>query len=122
MTPVRSIVLQALHDGAARDVLVFNSNKTPQDAAFLDDLSKSRQNNPCYTFVNTMTAAKQSANNPGEENGFITKAMLSKYINDLTLPIYYIAGPQTMVAAMRKILNESGVDDDNIRTEEFSGY
>jgi len=27
-----------------------------------------------------------------------------------------------MVTAMRKTLNEAGVDDDNIRTEEFSGY
>ena len=48
--------------------------------------------------------------------------MLSKYLGDLTLPIFYVAGPQAMVAAMRKALNESGVDDDNIRTEEFSGY
>jgi ferredoxin-NADP reductase len=27
-----------------------------------------------------------------------------------------------MVNAMRQILNEAGVDDDDIRTEEFSGY
>ena len=26
------------------------------------------------------------------------------------------------VIAIRKTLNEAGVDDDNIRTEEFSGY
>jgi ferredoxin-NADP reductase len=37
-------------------------------------------------------------------------------------PTYYLAGPAAMVAAMRKTLNEAGVDDDNIRTEEFSGY
>jgi ferredoxin-NADP reductase len=48
--------------------------------------------------------------------------MLVKYIGDLTRPIYYIAGPAAMVSAMRKSLNEAGVDDDNIRTEEFSGY
>jgi ferredoxin-NADP reductase len=48
--------------------------------------------------------------------------MLSKYIDDLAVPIYYIAGPQEMVAAMRKTLSESGVKDDNIRTEEFTGY
>jgi len=27
-----------------------------------------------------------------------------------------------MVTAMLKTLNEAGVDDDNIRTEEFCGY
>jgi ferredoxin-NADP reductase len=36
--------------------------------------------------------------------------------------IYYLAGPPTMVTALRKALNEAGVNDDNIRTEEFSGY
>jgi ferredoxin-NADP reductase len=48
--------------------------------------------------------------------------MLQKYIGDLTQPIYYIAGPAGMVTSMRKMLNECGVNDDDIRTEEFSGY
>ena len=48
--------------------------------------------------------------------------MLVKSVNDLTLPIFYITGPRAMVAAMRSILADSGVKDDKIRTEEFSGY
>jgi ferredoxin-NADP reductase len=48
--------------------------------------------------------------------------MLAKFITDFNLPIYYISGPRTMVVAMRKILNDSGVKDDKIRTEEFTGY
>jgi ferredoxin-NADP reductase len=37
-------------------------------------------------------------------------------------PIYYSAGPTAMVAGMRKMLVSSGVDEDDIRTEDFSGY
>jgi ferredoxin-NADP reductase len=37
-------------------------------------------------------------------------------------PIYYIAGPPAMVAATRRTLSEVGVDEDDIRTEEFAGY
>jgi ferredoxin-NADP reductase len=37
-------------------------------------------------------------------------------------PIYYLPGPPAMVAAMRRTLIEAGVDEDDIRTEEFSGY
>ena len=48
--------------------------------------------------------------------------MLAKYIGDLTLPIYYIAGPAEMVTALRHTLDAAGIDDDNIRTEEFTGY
>jgi hypothetical protein len=44
------------------------------------------------------------------------------YHGDLTLPIYYVNGPPAMVTAMRETLGKAGVDDDNIRTDEFSGY
>jgi ferredoxin-NADP reductase len=36
--------------------------------------------------------------------------------------MYYIAGPATLVSAMRTMLNNADVNDDDIRTEEFSGY
>jgi len=48
--------------------------------------------------------------------------MLSKNIPDLQGPIYYIAGPPAMVAAMRQVLTQAAVDEDDIRTEEFAGY
>lgn len=122
VTPVRSIVLQAIHDHVPHRILVLYSNRRPEDAAFLDELAVSRKTNPNYTFVGTMTQMEESSREWHGETGFINKAMLMKYIDDLTLPIYYIDGPPAMVNAMRKILGEAGVDDDNIRTEEFSGY
>lgn len=122
ITPMRSIILQAIHDQAERELFVFDSNNKPEDAAFLDELMRPHEKNPHYTFIGTMTEMEKSTRDWQGETGFITKAMLSKYLSDLMLPIFYIAGPQKMVAAMRKALNESGVDDDNIRTEEFSGY
>jgi ferredoxin-NADP reductase len=122
VTPVRSIVLQATHDNLPHKILLFDSNRRPEDAAFLDDLTEAQKNNPNFTFVGTMTEMENSGREWHEETGVITKAMLLKYIGDLTLPIYYVAGPPAMVTAMRKTLNEAGVNDDNIRTEEFSGY
>jgi ferredoxin-NADP reductase len=122
VTPVRSIVLKAVHDQVARELFVFDSNNRPEDAAFLDELMRPHEKTPHYTFIGTMTVMEKSSREWHGETGFITRAMLSKYLGDLTLPIFYVAGPQAMVAAMRKALNESGVDDDNIRTEEFSGY
>ena len=52
----------------------------------------------------------------------ISSEMLFAHVGDLQGPIYYIAGPPTMVAAARRSLSEVGVDEDDIRTEEFSGY
>jgi len=122
VTPVRSIVLQAIHDKLSHRIIVFYSNRKPEDAAFLDDLRESHAANPTYTFVGTMTQMEKSSREWHGETGVISKAMLLKVIEDLTLPINYIDGPPAMVKAMRQMLNEAGVDDDNIRTEEFSGY
>jgi ferredoxin-NADP reductase len=122
VTPVRSIVLQAANDNLPHKIFLFDSNRRPEDAAFLGQLMEAQEKNPNYTFIGTMTEMDKSSRQWDGETGYITKPMLVKYLGDLTLPIYYIAGPAAMVTAMRKTLNEAGVDDDYIRTEEFSGY
>jgi ferredoxin-NADP reductase len=43
-------------------------------------------------------------------------------LKDAVSPIYYSAGPAGMVKGLHIMLNEAGVDDDDIRTEEFVGY
>ena len=122
VTPVRSIVLQAMHDDLPHRILVFYSNRGPEDAAFLDELMECQNSNPNYTFIGTMTEMEKSNREWHGETGFIDKAMLLKFMSDLTLPIYYVDGPPAMVKAMRQLLSEAGVEKGNIRTEEFSGY
>jgi ferredoxin-NADP reductase len=122
VTPVRSIVLQAVHDERPHRISVFYSNRKPEDAAFLAELMELQTRASNYSFVGTMTEMQGSRREWHGETGFITKAMLSKYIDDLTLPIYYVDGPPAMVSAMRAMLTDAGVDEDNVRTEEFTGY
>jgi len=122
VTPVRSIVLQAAHESLPHKIFLFDSNRRPEDAPFLGELIAAQKENSNYKFVGTMTDVEKSDQKWNGETGYITKTMLVKYFVDLTLPIYYIAGPAAMVTAMRKTLTEARVDDDNIRTEEFSGY
>ena len=69
-----------------------------------------------------MTKMEHSRKTWVGETGYITKAMLERSIDDLTAPIYYSTGPAALVATIRKTLTEAGVDDDVIRTEEFTGY
>jgi ferredoxin-NADP reductase len=122
ITPVRSIVLQATHDKLPHKIILFDSNRRPEDAPFLNELTKAQQDNPNFTLISTMTEMERSSKTWGGETGFITSAMLAKSLTDLDLPIFYICGPKAMVAAMRKALDELDVKDDRIRTEEFSGY
>ncbi len=121
ITPVRSIILQATHDKTAHKIFLFYANKTPKDAAYLDELTAVQKENANFKLIASMTDMDGSKDWKGE-TGFFTKEMLQKYIGDLSQPIYYISGPPSMVTSIRKTLNEAGIDDDNIRTEEFSGY
>jgi hypothetical protein len=45
-----------------------------------------------------------------------------RHLDGISDPIFYIAGPATMVQGLRAMLVASGVDEDDIRTEEFTGY
>lgn len=120
ITPVRSIILQATSDKTDHKIFLFYANKTPKDAAFFDELKDAEESNPNFTFIPSMTEDK--SNEWHGETGFFTKEMLTKYIGDLKIPIYYIDGPAGMVASLRKTLIDAGIDEDNIRTEEFTGY
>jgi ferredoxin-NADP reductase len=122
ITPFSSIVRQADHDRAPHKLYVFDSNRRPEDAPFLEVLQNLEKTNPQFSFIATMTDVPRSKKTWNGETGRINRDMLSKYLNDLQGPIYYIAGPPAMVGGMRKMLVESGVDEDDIRTEEFAGY
>ena len=69
-----------------------------------------------------MTQMAKSSHEWKGETGAIDREMLSKYVSRLQGPIYYIAGPPGLVTAMRQMLATAGVDEDDVRTEEFSGY
>ncbi len=122
VTPVRSIVLQATRERLPHTIVLFDSNRRPEDSAFLDEFLMARRENPNFTFVATMTEMERSNVVWSGETGQITGAMIAKHVPDLSRPIYYLSGPQSMVAAMRQVLDDAGVPDDRIRTEEFTGY
>ena len=94
VTPVRSIILQATHDKLPHKIVLFDSNRRPEDAAFLGELTDAQKENPNFTLVGTMTEMEKSAKAWRGETGFVTKTMLMKSIKDFNLPIYYISGPQ----------------------------
>jgi ferredoxin-NADP reductase len=122
ITPFSSIVRHAAKARLPHRLYLFYSNRRPADAPFMDLLRQLEKENPNYKFIPTMSEMQKSAQQWSGETGFINKEMLSRYLTSLQGPIYYIAGPPAMVTAMRQMLSAAGVDEDNIRTEEFAGY
>jgi ferredoxin-NADP reductase len=121
-TVVRSILLEATHQALPHRIWFFYANRHPEDAAFLSTFYTIAATNPRVTFVPTMTDREYPDKEWTGETGHITKAMLERFVDNFTAPLYYCTGPASLVTAMRNLLNEAGVDDDMIRTEEFTGY
>jgi len=123
ITPFRSILVEMIDGGPLPyRVVLFHANRRPEDAAFADEFRALERTDPNLTFVLTMTAMAGSTQAWDGERGHIDAAMLGRHLDGLIDPIYYIAGPTGMVQASRSMLVASGVDEDDIRTEEFIGY
>ncbi len=129
ITPFRSIARRAAHEKLPQHILLFYSNRRPEDAPYLEELRGLERDDPNLTFVPTMTKMSDSKLPWDGETGVIDDELVKKYLDpllasapELSDPIYYLAGPAAMIAGLRKMLNDAGVDDDDIRTEEFTGY
>jgi len=110
ITPFRSLVLDASRRHLPNQIYLFYSNRTPQDAPFLDELKKVEKLN--YKLIPVFT----------KQTGYITKEILSQSLGNLITPVYFVAGPTQFVLAMRDLLIPAGVDDLSIKSEEFEGY
>lgn len=122
ITPFFGVVRQADHDHAPHKLYLFYSNRRPEDATFLETLQRLEKTNPNFRLIATMTDMARSKKSWGGETARIDNEMLSRHLGDLHGPIFYIAGPPSMVTGIRKMLVAADVDEDDIRTEEFGGY
>lgn len=122
ITPFVSMLKQAAHDGTARRLTLLYSNRRPEDAAFLDELQQLEQQNPNFRLIATMTDMQASRKPWAGPTDLIDDALIKKTCASLSDPIFYVAGPPAMVESLRSLLSQAGIDDDDIRSEDFFGY
>ena len=86
----------------------------------MGDFEQLAKENPNFAYI---TVASDSAPDGWRgERGRINADMIRRYVVNLSLPIFYLSGPEGLVKAMRQLLVDIGANEDNIRTEEFTGY
>ncbi|TAM89977.1 MAG: FAD-dependent oxidoreductase [Candidimonas sp.] len=122
ITPFHSMLQQAAHDQSPRHLTLLYSNSSPENAAFLEELEQLARRNPNFHLMATMTHM-QGATRPWHgETGMIDAAKIKQVCAGLTDPIFYLAGPPAMVESLSSELEDAGIDEDDVRSEEFFGY
>jgi ferredoxin-NADP reductase len=122
ITPFRSLVWHAAESLSPRKILLFYSVRIPEEAAFVEELQEMEHYNDRYKLICTVTQPEKARTPWRGETGRISIDILSKWIPDLSVPIYYIAGPPGMVAGVGQMLVGAGISEQDIRAEEFAGY
>ena len=122
IAPFFSMLSYATKEKLRHPIVLFYANRYLEDAAFIDELWKLERTNPRFRFVPILTRTDKNYRGWKGETGHISSEMLLTHVRIVRGPIYYIAGPPTMVARVHRTLIDTGVDEDDFRTEEFAGY
>ena len=119
VTPVRSILKQAEHDGSVRQFFVFYSNRYQKDAAFHEEL---RENTLSHlTYVDTLSQETTACSLKNEERGYICESMLEKYLANMGDVWYYLVGAPSFIEAMEQMLTRMNVPKERQVCDPFTG-
>ena len=109
ITPFRSILKQAEHEGKKlRATLLYANRKAI--AAYKKELEAMARRNPNFKIVYLFHPQR------------IDKPTLKELVPDLKKPLFYVSGPEPMVEAVGKMLQQLGVPQKHIRQDWFPGY
>ena len=124
VTPFRSMIKYATDSKLPLNITMFDANRNQDNIIFKDEFDgwlKLNQNlRIIYTISNTNSLGDWKG-----ETGYIDKTMVCKYLdsNQIRNGMFYICGPPTMLAAMKRLLvDDLQVSDERIKVEEFLGY
>ncbi len=119
VTPMRSILKQAEHEGSERTFIALYSNRFQRDAAFHEELKDLKLKNlHCVTTFSQETLPCAGGN---DERGYICEAMVRKYVADVAGAWFYLVGAPAFIEAMEKMLSEMGATKEHQVCDPFAG-
>lgn len=117
ITPFRSIILDEAQKNFPHTIYLVYCNKKIESSAYFKDFEKIKH--PHFKNINVL---EEPPKNWQGEIGLLNEITLKKNITDMQNAKYYIVGPPIMVEAVKKILLNMKISDDNIKIELFTGY
>lgn len=122
VAPFLSMIKDQLFKKSARKIMLFYSNHSKDEAAFLAELQSLADDNPQFTLVPTLTQKNLIDTGWPGEYGYISSVMIKKYLFEFSSAVFYICGTPDMVFDLRIMISQLGIKSANIRTESFDGY
>lgn len=121
ITPFRSMVRYVAEAQTNHSIMLFYSNRVPEEAAFLDELQSLADMHKNISVISTMTRVESSITWSGL-TGRVNSSMIKDGFKEWKHATYFIAGPPKMSAAMKEILQGMDIQSDRIHVEIFTGY
>ena len=119
ITPFRSMLKYLTDKNEPRDIIMFYSNRKADEIVYKDVIEDAQRKLGIKT-IYTLTDHNHEQNWKGQE-GRINAAMIMKHVIDYKDRLFYISGPQTMVASTEVELKSIGVKDSHIIKDFFPG-
>jgi ferredoxin-NADP reductase len=122
ITPFRAMAEDALERSLDHTLSLIHSNRTPEETPFLLELLNWATKNDKFEYRPTMTKPERSKRKWDGEKRRVDAASLRDWLPKNPTTIHYVAGPEGFVKGATEALRAIGIDEDQIRAEEFPGY
>ncbi len=122
ITPFHSMIAHEAAKNSNKKLTLFVSFSVPEEIIFLNELTEITKNHPNIHVIYTVTKPQESQMPWDGETGKISEEMIKKYHVDSAQSIFYIVGPPPMVEGTQKLLEDMHVPNEQIKTEQFTGY
>jgi len=124
MAPLRSHIFDLLKRiKSGRKISYWYGARSLREVFYSDEFDKLQQENPNFTWNLALSEPLPEDNWDGL-TGFIHQVLYDHYLKDHAAPEdceYYFCGPPLMNSAVLKLLDELGVEEENIFFDDFGG-
>lgn len=118
ITAALSNIAWAADTKAGIDIILLYANRNQSATAFREELDE--MTGPGLKVVHILSEPEEGWKGP---TGHIDADFIRSQAPDWSERIFYISGPPAMVEAVKKVLSEeTGIDEERIKTENFLGY
>ncbi len=124
MAPLRSHIFELLKERHSnRKISYWYGGRSMRELFYVEEFRELEEKNPNFKFNIALSEPMPEDNWTGY-TGFIHQVLLEKYLKEHPAPEdieYYICGPPLMLQAVQKMLDDLGVEPENIAFDDFGG-